>query len=315
MTKSERYLRVLLELGKSPHGRLSEAGLRALLGDPSKASWHRYLLELTEESVDMPAVLMKIEHEGERSFKLNHEGWRVFKDAELEGLFMLEAYRRLGFLLDSDFSKLVHDEHDPKFAKKFLYLTHIKSRSTAQTAEHLSKILHALIHEKELEVSMDGHKRTLRPLTLCQYRDDLYVIGERKKGESSWEERTYKITRLDSVKVTEQTFSYPKSWNPENAFKKTSGLMGGESKRVQLHVHGFARRVFQEKTMFNGFMSDATKDYDQWECEYTNVHEFLGQIFGYIDEIHFPEDGEVKEEALKKLSKAFGLQELKSKVG
>jgi hypothetical protein len=295
MTKSERYLRVLLELGKSPHGRLSEAGLRALLGDPSKASWHRYLTELTVESVDMPAVLMKIEHEGERSFKLNHE--------------------RLGHLLDSDFSKLIHDEHDPKFAKKFLYLTHIKSRSTAQTTEHLSKILHALIHEKELEVSMDGHKRTLRPLTLCQYRDDLYVIGERKKGESSWEERTYKITRLDSVKVTEQTFNYPKSWNPENAFKKTSGLMGGESKRVQLHVQGFARRVFQEKTMFNGFMSDATKDYDQWECEYTNVHEFLGQIFGYIDEIHFPEDGEVKEEALKKLSKAFGLQELKSKVG
>ena len=106
MTKTAQFLLVLHHVATSPNRCLPEERLRSLLGDPPKSTWHRLINELTVGASDVPAVLMRtIQKDTEGVFYcVNHRGWQAFLDAHEEGKFLLECYRQVGHLLDSDFT-------------------------------------------------------------------------------------------------------------------------------------------------------------------------------------------------------------------
>lgn len=65
---------------------------------------------------------------GETMYCVNIRGWQSFIDAHEEGKFLLECYRQIGHLLQSDFTNMVFDIPDldkkqvNRIERKFLHL-------------------------------------------------------------------------------------------------------------------------------------------------------------------------------------------------
>lgn len=310
MTKTAQFLLVLHHVATSPNRCLPVERLRSLLGDPPKATWHRLIKELTEGTGDVPALLMKtVNQETEGVFYcVNHRGWQAFLDAHEEGRFLLECYRQVGQLLDSDFTNMVFEipdinrKHINRIDRKFLHLVKVKAQKSDSSKKILNTIIEALITEKQLELTYDGGLRTFRPYTLCQHRDELYLMGYRIKDGGQLEKRTYKIGRITSAKVLDRKFPYPSKneWDPMKEYESSSGLVLGPQKKVQVRVYGLSRKVIAEKDFFNGELINRDRDYDTYLMNYTNVHEFLGQLFVYAQDIEIVDDEGLKEAFIEK---------------
>lgn len=319
MSKTTTFLKILYQVSLSPSRCLPESRLKELMDHPSKSTWHRQINELLIDTKDAPALLIQTENpEGERLYCLNSEGWQAFLNANEEGKFLLECYRQIGYLLESDFTNMVFDltdmdrAHVGRLERKFLHLAKVRARENKLLRESLDAIIEGLVSEKELEITYDGGLRIVRPLTLCQYRDELYLMCTRlENGE--WEKRTYKIARMSNVKIRNQKFSYPskKDWNPMEEYKEASGLVLGKVKQVQIRVYGSSRKIISEKEFFNCQLINRDTNFDSYLCTYTNSAEFLGQVFVYAQDIEIMDDGDLisefihkAEEALRKNKKA-----------
>lgn len=310
MTKTAQFLLVLHHVATSSNRCLPEERLRSLLGDPPKSTWHRLINELTQGTGDVPALLMEtVQKDTEGVFYcVNHKGWQAFLDAHEEGKFLLECYRQVGHLLDSDFTNMVFEipdidrKHVNRIDRKFLHLVKVKAHKTDSSKKILNSVIEALITEKQLEITYDGGVRIVRPYTLCQHRDDLYLMGYRIKDGGQLEKRTYKISRITGIKVLDRKFPYPsqKEWDPAAEYKKSSGLVLGPEKRVQIRVYGVSRKVIAEKDFFGGELTNTDKDFDTYVCTYTNVHEFLGQLFVYAQDIEIVDDEELTKAFVEK---------------
>lgn len=244
----------------------------------------------------------------ERFYCLNHKGWQSFLDAHEEGKFLLECYRQVGHLLDSEFANMVFElpDIDRKLTnslnRKFLHLVKVKAQKTKNSKIVLDAIIEALISNKQLEITYDAGLRTVRPLTLCQYRDDLYLMCYRSKDDGQWEKRTYKLSRMSGIKVLDRGFPYPSKseWDPMQEYQSASGLVLGPIKKVQVRVFGDSRKIIAEKDFFNGEFINREKDFDTYLCTYTNHHEFLGQLFVYAQDVEIVDDEELREQFVLK---------------
>lgn len=310
MTKTSLFLKILHQISISRNRCLSEEKLKEILEHPPKSTWHRLINELLEGSSEVPALLIETQDRdsGERYYCVNQKGWQSFIDAHEEGKFLLECYRQVGYLLDSDFTNMIFDlpdldrKHSERLSRKFLHLVKIKAKKTKDSGRVLDTVIEALIKEKQLELTYDGGLRIVRPLTLCQHRDDLYLMCYRHKEGSEWEKRTYKLSRISGIKILEKGFPYPNKgdWNPIEEYKQSSGLILGELHLVQIRVYGDSRKVFAEKEFFNGELINRDSEFDTYSCSYTNSNEFLGQIFVYAQDIEIVDDEKLREEFVKK---------------
>jgi hypothetical protein len=141
-------------------------------------------------------------------------------------------------------------------------------------------------------ITYDGGLRTIRPLTLCQHRDNLYIICYRMKENSQWEHRK---------------FPYPGKgeWNPEKEYQHSSGLVLGEVRQVQIRIYGDSRKTWEEKSFFGGELINRDQDFDTYLCSYTNSHEFLGQLFVYAQDVELVDDHELHEQFVSKAEMAL----------
>ena len=285
------------------------------MDNPPKSTWHRLINELIEGSKEVPALLIetKAPDSEEKFFCVNTNGWQAFIDAHEEGKFLLECYRQVGHLLQSDFSDMVFELTDVdrkmvgRLNRKFLHLVKVQAFKTAQSKKNLDAIIHALIGEKMIEITYDGGLKTVRPLTLCQHRDDLYLMCYRQKDGSEWEKRTYKISRITGIRTLDKKFPYPSKtdWDPLNEYQHSSGLVLGEAKRVQIKVFGHSRKIVAEKEFFNGELINREADFDVYSCVYTNHHEFLGQIFVYAQDVEIVDDETLRAQFVEKAREAL----------
>lgn len=301
---------ILHHVAMSPNRCLPEERLRSLLENPPKSTWHRLIRELTEGSGEVPPLLMRtVNKETDGIFYcVNHKGWQAFIDAHEEGRFLLECYRQIGHLLDSNFTNMVFEiddidrSHVNRMDRKFLHLVKVKAQKSISSKKVLNDIIKALITENQLEITYDAGVRVVRPLTLCQHRDDLYLMCYRMKDGGQWEKRTYKVSRISGIKVLERKFPYPpkKDWDPMSEYQGSSGLVLGPEKQVYIRVFGLSRKVIAEKDFFGGKLTNHDKDFDTYVCSYTNEHEFLGQLFVYAQDIEIVDDEELKEAFINK---------------
>lgn len=315
MTKTAQFLMILHHVSSSPTRCLSEERLKSLLDDPPKSTWHRLIKELTEGSADVPALLMETidKDSGETFYCVNIRGWQSFIDAHEEGKFLLECYRQVGHLLQSDFTNMVFEIPDldkksvNKIERKFLHLVKVKAHKTNSSKLILNTVIEALLKERVLEITYDGGVRKVRPLTLCQHRDDLYLMCYRSIDEGAWEKRTYKLSRITNAKVTERKYPYPpkSEWDPMTEYENSSGLVLGPVKQVQIRVFGESRKVFKEKEFFSAQFINTDRDYDTYSCTYTNSAEFLGQLFVYAQDVEIVNDETLRDEFFNKAAQAM----------
>jgi len=322
MNKTSQFLAILYRVTHSPTRCLPESKLRETLGHPPKSTWHRLINELMEGSSEVPALLIETTQDdgSERMFCLNQHGWQAFLDAHEEGKFLLECYRQVGHLLESDFTNMVFElpdldkRHVERLSRKFLHLVTVKAKKSKESKRTLDAIIQCLIGEQQMELTYDGGLRIVRPLTLLQHRDELYLVCYRQKEEGAWEKRTYKLSRISGARGMDQKFPYPSKteWSPKDEYAHSSGLVLGVEKKVMIRVYGHARKFMAEKEFFNGTLVNRDVEFDTYLCLYTNSAEFLGQIFVYAQDVEIVDDEELREEFVEKARAGLGRNMLKA---
>jgi predicted DNA-binding transcriptional regulator YafY len=313
-TKTEHYLQLLYKLTISPTRCLPESVVRQTLGSKSKSAWHRQINELLEGSAELPAILLKTKNpEGEDIYCLNASSWQSFIDANEEGAFLLRIYREVGYLLQSNFSEMVLslDEMDKRkierLDRKFLNLVKVGASKTARSRKVLDEVISSLVKEQVLEVTYEGGVRVLRPLTLIQHRDELYLVAYRHCEQKGWERRTYKLSRITGIKVLDKNYKYPprSEWDPAKLYSHSSGLVLGKESRVTIRVYGLSRKILREKDFFAGELINHDPDFDTYSLAYTNAAELLGQLFVYAQDLEIVDDEALRAQFIEKAEMAI----------
>jgi predicted DNA-binding transcriptional regulator YafY len=310
--KTDRYLSLILEISNTPGWQISEQRLKELLGNPSKSQFYNYLQDLTGDSIDRPAILARIKNEQGFFYKLNEKTWENFFLAQEEGEFLLQAHKKLGYLIENglhDISFIDSTSNRKNLSRKFIYLSAIQGKAFSEdTKDHLHMIIKSLLGDTKLELSYNKKHYEVFPMSLCQYRDELYLIAFKDSIKQD-NLRVFKIIRIQEVFLTKNKFSYPAlmKWNPIELFKESSGLLLGERQEAIINVYGHARRIIREKNFFNSKLLEKYKDYDQYECVFTSKEEFVGQLFVYADEIEVLSPSNIKDYFIEKAQRALNI--------
>lgn len=307
-TKTDRIILLIQTICKAPRLSLSEKKIRELLGNPSRAQWYKLRQELIEDVGQRRAILLELsDDEGNNNYQLNQCDWFHYLEGSQEIQFILKSYKELGHL----FPKIDTDGitvSSKNLERKFHYLCKIKAKDSAEQQEHrIETIMRALIGNRKLLIdykgSNDSKEKTIDifPLTLTQYRDDLYLLAFKSEIKDD-KIRAYKISRIKKIQSLKETFKYPNEskWNPREYFKNTSGIIAGPVKKAQFKVFGDSRKILSEKKFFDSEIIHQTKEYDEYICTYTNADEFIGQLFIYGQDVEIISDKMLREYFLKK---------------
>ena len=280
------------------------------MGQPSKSQFYNYLQDLTGDSADRPAILNRIQSEDGYLYKLNERTWENFFLARVEGEYLLECHKKLGYLLENGLHDLDLSEgrtNRNNLSRKFIYLSTVQGRPFSQDLKDgLHFIVKSLLGDLKINLKYKNKNYSVYPMSLCQYRDELYLVGfkdEMKDGNL----RVFKISRIQGVSLTKDKFNYPsfKHWNPSDLFKETSGLVIWEKKKALINVYGKAREILREKNFFTGILKHEDSTFDQYECIYTSGPEFIGQLFVYADEIEILSPESLKNSFVEKANNAL----------
>lgn len=309
-TKTDRIILLIQTICRAPRLLLSEKKVKEILGEPSRAQWYKIKQELLQDSGQRRAVLLEIVDEGNISYQLNQCDWYNYLEGTQEIQFILKFYRELGHLfpkIDTDGITASSKQLD----RKFHYLCKIQAKENLASGEHhVETIIRALVGNRKLLIdykgTLDLKAKTVDifPLTLTQYRDDLYLMAY--KNEIKEENiRAYKVSRILKIQNVKDTFKYPneKKWNPKEYFKNTSGIIGGVEKKAQFKVYGESKRILAEKRIFGAEIINQTTDFNEYVCHYTNIDEFIGLLFIYGQDIEIISDKDLKKSFREKAEK------------
>lgn len=298
-TKTDACLLLVQTICKSPRLTLSDKKVREILGDPSKAQYHKLINELTKDVGDRKAILLKQkDFEGNIQFQLNHCDWVHFLEGTLEIHFILNSYKEMGHL----FPKIDVDGvsvHAKNIDRRFHYLSQIKVKDSNESLQnHLEIIIKALVGNRRIFIKYKDNDKNkekstteIFPLTLVQYRDDLYLVAY--KGEISDDYiRHYKVSRILEIIESRSTFRYPSEakWDPKMHFKNHAGIFVGNEKKAIFRMYGESKKLLSEKSFFNSTIINQTKDYDEYQCVYSNIEEFMGFLFIYGQDVEIVSD-------------------------
>lgn len=310
---------ILLEILKSPS--LSISRERVMEGLAlSRAQFYKVIKQLTEGTDDTPPLLEEVKNGETSIFKFKNNIWSDMAGASLEAKFYFECYKHLGTLLDSEYNQASYELDDPtvtpgmvkKLSKKFFYLS--KTQAYPYSKEQktfLDKIVRALLNENEIFLYYPKHDiekakvaRRVKPLSLCQHRDDLYLLGLEGEDKTYNEKniRTYKINRIEKLVESRETFKYPSTWNPSERYRETSGLIIGEKKKAVVQIYHPFSLILQEKNIMNAkALTSGEENPIVYEFTYTDPNEFLGQMAVYAECVEILEPESLREQFQNKL--------------
>lgn len=322
MTKNEKILEIFAIVLNSPFNKISIDELSCLAG--SKATKYRFINELTSYTLENDPLFYKIQ-EGNRDFLvLNKSILKHYSPEHLDTAFFLEAYMKLGHQLTSyglkqDIKELKNDVfclngESEALSRKFYYLDNV-NRSSFSNEFVLSTLITALTTNYKVCVSYKNSEEIeLYPLSLIQYRDALYIIFSKDETFTQDALRTYKLDRIKSISKTDKKFKYPnnKSWNPENLFKNTSGIIFGDQEEAIIKVFENSRKSISEKVFFNKEALKSTHSYDEYKIKYSNIDELLGQLFVYAQDIEIVSPTSLAEEFIIKAEMAISRNKRRS---
>lgn len=311
LNKTDRILHLLQAISKTPRKRLSEDQVREILGKPSKASFYRLVGELIQDRGELKAVLVKAKEEDTIYYSLNTKAWLQFVESEKETHFILDCLRHIGPYFNSLSESLgVFDglaKEKKNLDQRFIYLSKVQGQSLSiQHQKWLQSIVKSILASSKLIISYNEKTYEFIPLSICQHRDELYLIGT-KENFAPEEIRTLKISRIQSLFESNHSFKYPtlSKYNPHELYKNTSGLIRGIEITAIIKVFNHSRKILKEKSFFASKLVTCDTESETYECTYTNVEEFLGQLFVYAQDLEILSPSELKDAFIKKAHAAI----------
>ncbi len=323
----EDYLNILSALLKSSRLELSRSKIFEIIGK-SRAQNYKILKNLLDGTPTTEPLLVEIGNELNEEdifYKLKCNSWEDANNISLEGKFFLECYKHIGYLLDSDYSRAqFEDDLDittnqlNKLQRKFFYLSKVQAKPFDKSQKAiLEKLVKSLLNEKKAflfyplnDPIKSKRARSIRPLTLCQYRDDLYLLADEEQADGSQIRKSYKVSRVKDLSESEEKFRYPsqRDWNPKEEYKLTSGLIKSKPKEAHILVHGHFKTLLLEKHFCNArLMNSSEEEVHEYKFTYTEPNEFLGQLFTYAECIEILGPQDLKDQFLAKAQQALNL--------
>jgi hypothetical protein len=280
------------------------------MGDLSRPQWYKQIKELTAGNGAREPLLIEIK-DGENVFyQLNQCDWLDYVEGRQQLEFLMKTYQELGHLFPN-FAIQGIQTNSKNLDRKFYYLCKNKIKNEKEIKNtFIETIIRSLIGNTKLLIdykgSADEKKKTVDifPLTLTQYRDDLYLMA--CKGSISEENiRAYKISRIEKIEELKEKFKYPIAvkWDPKEYFKNTSGIVKGPVKKARYKVYGYSKKILSEKCLFDSQIINSTNDFDEYECTYTNIEEFMGLLFIYGQDVEIISDATLKKAFREKADK------------
>lgn len=315
-TKTDRIINLILEISNAKGWTISEQRLKELLGNPSDSQFYIYLAELTADNADRPAILIRIKGDEGFFYKLHDRTWENFFMAQEEGEYLLECHKKLGYLIENglhDIDLIDTKSNRNNLSRKFFYLSAVQGKAfDEETKEIMQTLIQSLLSNKQLSLLYSKKSYKVLPLSLVQYRDELYLLGY-KEEVAEKNIRTFKINRIESANLLKEKFKYPslKVWNPVERYKDASGLIVGKPQSATIQVYGNARKLLKEKDFFQNQLLANYKSFDQYKVTFTNEHEFLGQLFVYADEIEIIQPESLRNFFIEKAENALALNRVK----
>ena len=344
----EDYLNILSSLLKSPRLELSRAKIFEIIGK-SRAQNYKVLKNLLEGTATTDALLVEIKDSSREAiitkgdladtqsedcviYKLKCNSWEDANNISLEGKFFLECYKHVGYLLDSDYSRAqFEDDLDitsiqlGKLKRKFFYLSKVQAKPFNKNQKDLLECLvKALLNEKKILLHYPisnpvkaKKARSIHPLTLCQYRDDLYLLADEEQPDGSLSRKNFKISRIKDITETQDGFRYPSlaNRNPDAEYRLSSGLIRSEPKEAHILVHGHFKTLLLEKHFCNAkLLNSSEEEVHEYSFSYTDHNEFIGQLFVYAECVEILSPLELKEQFIEKAHKALALNSNQIKI-
>lgn len=314
--KTTVIVKIIFEAIKNPRHRLSFDAIKEIVGEASDRSINRYVQLLTSVTFEMDPMFMKIK-DGDTKYLQMTDSFIKATPSEAEIFFMFEIFQKLGHLIrskkfETELAHIKEGEKDAlgietlvQYNRKFFYLAPIKEILSNEYINNLDKIMCALLDNRTLEIVYNKEVRTIKPLTLCQYRDALYLIAYSDRF-SKERIRSFRIKRIEEI-ILGDVFHYPSPalWSPEKFFKSSSGIMLEKLESAKIRVFGVSRTIFKDKSFFESKLLEESQSYDLYEMTFSNDDEFIGQLFVYAQDIEIIEPTHLKDEFLKKAHSAI----------
>lgn len=293
--KTDRYLILLQKICKAPGLKISANEFKDIMGHTNDKTYHRDVAILCNDSGERKAILTKLkDNDGNITFQLNQSDWYSYLEGTLELQFLLKAYKEMGYLFPNIEAEGI--ENDIKnLDRKFIYHSTVKAKNAHEKHIVTEIIMKALIGNKKLFITYNGQFASIYPLTLCQYRDELYLFAYKNEIHPD-QLRKYKISRIEKTEESNELFRYPlkNKWDPKEYLKNSSGIVVNKVQSAIFRVYGLSRGIIIDKHFMNSTLVTSTSEYDEYECNYTNIEEFVGSLFIYGQDIEIVSDQKLK---------------------
>lgn len=306
-TKIDRVLILIQEICASPQLTLTETKVQAILGS-SRSQWYRDRDMLINDSGQRKAILKIIKNENEETrYQLNTDNWYEYLEGTQELQFILKFYKELGHLFPKIDTGGITTQA-ANLERKFHYLCRMKVKN--QESNNLEAVIRSLVGNRSLIISYQSpgqppKNENIYPLTLTQYRDDLYLLACKNDLNFKTNLRNYKLSRILNITETENNFKYPSKWDPREYYNNSSGIIVGPVKEAHFRLYGKSKDILAEKLFLNASLVVSNSQYDEYTCSYTNIEEFLGFMFTYAQDIEIISDSDLKKSFIEKAKTAL----------
>lgn len=208
--------------------------------------------------------------------------------AFLEGTFLMDGAQEA---LDRLQERLRREHHQTAvvlkdFHKKFFHWTEAP-KDYSQMNDLLNDLVKALVLQRQIEMTYatpgkEAKTRTMQPLSLLMYKRALYLVARLKGSDGVIRDITFAVERIKSVKILEDSFSYPHDYNPEGRFQHSFGLVSNqEPVEVRLHFHQTVAPNVGSRRWHPSQEITETEDGLEMVLNVNPSQEFIAWLLGY----------------------------------
>ena len=182
-------------------------------------------------------------------------------------------------------------------------LEHCISVEPIPSAEpYLSAVLQALREHKVLNITYQSFERDtptcheLMPYAVKLFHQRWYVIGKSKNRDSVI---VFALDRIQSIRITEENFKYPKSFNVHDFYRESFGIIiedRVECERVRLKVMNNQAKYFRSLPLHSSQKEVETMpDYSVFEYHLKPTYDFEQEILSHREDVEVLEPMSLRE--------------------
>ncbi len=175
--------------------------------------------------------------------------------------------------------------------------------SEPSSHKFLTDIIRAIRDERMLEVNYQSFKMDeprdflLEPFCLKEYKRRWYLFARAHKGGYS-EPHSFALDRMNTVAVSEQSFTMPKSFNAQSFFSTRYGVLQYEGEKpahVKLKVCARQANYFRSLPMHSSQNEiERNEEYSIFSYYLTPNYDFIHDVLYYGDDVEVIDPSELK---------------------